>query len=136
MAMRTVAGALGIAGVVAAIGLGLYAIGPPVDERARRLDERRVRALQALTRSIDEYWNVPRRLPESLAELKRDPRVASDTTDPVTGEEYEYRTVTERSYQLCAKFARQIGATAFEPPIWAHPAGRHCFDLEVHERGR
>ena len=41
----------------------------------------------------------------------------------------------DRSYQLCADFARQ-SASEVRGALWVHPAGGHCFDLEVHERGR
>jgi len=136
MTMRTIAAAVGIVAVVAAIALGLYAVGSPADERARRLDQRRVRALQGLAASIDEYWNTRGRLPESLAELTRDPRTAAETKDPVNGNEYRYRTMTERIYELCADFVQQSTVTADAPIIWVHPAGMHCFALEVHDRRR
>jgi hypothetical protein len=135
MTTRLMAGAVGIAGVIMAIGLGLYAIGSPASERERRLDERRVRALQGVAGSIDQYWTDHQRLPQSIAELTRDARLATETKDPISAQEYAYRTVTDRSYQLCAEFARQ-SAGAVYGALWAHPAGRHCFDLEVHERGR
>ncbi|SRR6266581_2529984 len=135
MAPRTVVAGIGVAVVLLAIVIGLAVIGSPADERARRLDERRVRALQGLAGAVDEYWRVRGRLPQSIAELMRDPRVVTDTKDPVSGQEYVYRTVTDRTYQLCADFERQsVGVS--DARLWTHPSGRHCFDLEVHERGR
>jgi type II secretory pathway pseudopilin PulG len=135
VALRTVVAGVGVAIVLLAIVIGLAVIGSPADERARRLDERRVRALQGLAGAVDEYWRVRGRLPQSIAELIRDPRAVTDTRDPVSGQEYVYRTVTDRTYQLCADFERQsVGVS--DATLWAHRPGRHCFDLDVHERGR
>jgi type II secretory pathway pseudopilin PulG len=135
VALRTVVAGVGVAIVLLAIVIGLAVIGSPADERARRLDERRVRALQGLAGAVDEYWRVRGRLPQSIAELIRDPRVVTDTRDPVSGQEYVYRTVTDQTYQLCADFERQsVGMS--DARLWAHRSGRHCFDLDVHERGR
>lgn len=125
----------GIAFVVAAIALGLYTIGTPADARARRLDERRVRALQVIAGSIDQYWRDRGQLPPSIAELMRDPRSVSETKDPVSGQPFAYRIAGERRYELCADFAREASGLP-ESRQWAHPAGRHCFELEVHERPR
>jgi hypothetical protein len=135
MATRTLAAGFGIGAVAAAIALGLYAIGSPADERGRQLDQRRIRALQGLAASIDEYWNTRGGLPQSIAALTRDPRNATETRDPLSGQEYTYRPVTERTYELCAAFARQ-STDGPEAAMWTHPAGTHCFALEVHERGR
>ena len=135
MAPRTVVAGIGVAVVLLAIVIGLAVVGSPADERARRLDERRVRALQSLAAAVDEYWRVRGRVPQSIAELMRDPRVIADTKDPVTGQEYVYRTVTDRTYQLCADFERQ-SAGASDARLWAHPSGSRCFDLEVDERRR
>jgi len=135
MTARTVVAGVGIGLVVVAIALGVYAIGSPAEERARRVDERRIRALQGLTGIIDEYWRVQGRLPPSVAELMKDPRIVADTKDPVTGQEFPYRRVTDRTYQVCAEFARP-GSGVSDRGSWAHPSGRHCFDLEVHERPR
>ena len=73
MAPRTVVAGIGVAIVLLAIVIGLAVIGSPADERARRLDERRVRALQGLAGAVDEYWRVRGRVPQSIAELMRDP---------------------------------------------------------------
>ena len=87
MAPRTVVAGIGVAVVLLAIVIGLAVVGSPADERARRLDERRVRALQGFAGAVDEYWRVRGRVPQSIAELMRDPRVIADTKDPATGQE-------------------------------------------------
>ena len=135
MTIRSVFAGIGVALVLLAIVLGAMAIGSPLDQRARRLDQRRIGALQNLTGAVDEYWRTYNRLPQSIGELARDPRLTAPREDPVSGQEYSYRTLTERTYQLCADFDRQSGGL-YDTRQWAHPSGKHCFDLEVPDRGR
>ena len=137
MRARTVAAGIAVALVVMAVVTGLVMLGSPSEQRARRLDERRLRALQTIQVAIDEHWRSHGRRPESIAELMREPRAVSETKDPVTGREYGYRAIAERSYQLCAGFERSDTAerdAPFAVPFWAHPAGPHCFDLEARSR--
>src|SRR6266852_3002505 len=102
MSPRHVVAGFGIVLVVVAIGVGVVVIGSPAEGRARRLDERRISALQILNSAINDYWRTHSRLPRSIAELSQEPRVVSEIKDPVTGQEYAYRTLTDRTYQLCA----------------------------------
>ena len=73
MAPRTVVAGIGVAVVLLAIVIGLAVIGSPADERARRLDERRVRALQGLAVPSMSIGAFAGRVPQSIAELMRDP---------------------------------------------------------------
>jgi type II secretory pathway pseudopilin PulG len=116
--------------VVAAVTTGLVMTGSPSEQRARRLDGRRLASLQVLRSAIDDYWRTNGRLPESVGDLAKEPRFVSDTKDPVTGREYRYRAVTDRAYQLCADFDRP-SASELDVPFWAHVAGPHCFNLEA-----
>jgi type II secretory pathway pseudopilin PulG len=133
--MRRVAAGIAIVVVVAAVAIGLVMLGSPSEQRALRLDERRRSSLQTLRTAVDDYWRTNRRLPESVGDLAKEPRFVSDTKDPVTGRQYRYRAVTDRSYQLCADFERP-SPPDLDVPFWAHPAGTRCFDLEARERGR
>jgi hypothetical protein len=130
MTPRYIVAGAALALVLAAIVAGLVVIGSPSDERARRLDEQRVRALQSLTRSVDEYWRVRGRLPASLPELMQEPRFSAETRDPVTAQAYGYRALSPRTYQLCADFDRQ-SEEELDSPFWKHGSARHCFDVEV-----
>jgi len=48
----------GSAAVAAAVIAGLYVIGAPSEERALRLDERRLTDLMRLTAAVDAYWSM------------------------------------------------------------------------------
>jgi type II secretory pathway pseudopilin PulG len=130
MRPQTVAAGIALVAVVAAIAAGLIMLGSPSEQRARRLDGRRLAALQVLRSAIDDYWRTHGRLPESIGELVREPRFVSQTRDPVTGREYRYRAMTGTTYQICADFDRP-SEPELDVPFWAHAAGSRCFDLEA-----
>jgi len=120
--------------VVAAIATGIAILGSPTEERSRRLDRVRVTELQGIRKAVEFFYSENKRLPASLDELSKQPGVRV-STDPVTAEEYRYRTVSADEFELCATFER-----ASEPQpgsgvdIWQHPAGAHCFTLKVEKR--
>ena len=130
--LRTLVGVIAIAVVAAGVVYGLMRVGPPSIERERRLDERRVDDLRQIADAIDLHWTRRGSLPAALDALP-DP-VASDASfsDPATRQSYEYRILTESTFELCASF----GTDRLRPStdvFWSHPTGRYCFDLEVRE---
>ncbi|MDP6371014.1 MAG: DUF5671 domain-containing protein [Vicinamibacterales bacterium] len=127
-------GAAAVAVVAAVIG-GLLVLGSPGLERARRLDDRRVRDLREIARSVDLHWTRTERLPASLEELSQGSRTPLDTADPETAQPYDYRVTGADTYELCANFELDSEETP-EPPgpyFWSHDAGRQCFALEAEE---
>ena len=56
-----------IAAVVAAVVAGLWSIGPPSEQRLRRLDERRVSDLTQLSQAVHWYHTERRALPAGRA---------------------------------------------------------------------
>lgn len=112
--------------VVGALAGGFYLIGPPAEERARRIDEQRVMHLQRLRLAIDLYWTRHARPPATLEELAKEAGTSIYGTDPETGEAYAYAVTGSDRYELCAVFAR-----ASEPggDFWTHPSGRHCYAI-------
>ena len=120
-------------GAVAVVALaGLPAAGTPSAERARRLDERRVEDLRALSDAANVYVQRHSRLPGTLQELSSEGGLDVTALGRETGP-YEYRATGDRSYELCATFQRPspAGQRLSGDPFWAHGAGRQCFQLEV-----
>ena len=102
-------------------------LGPPGEERARRLDQRRVRELQMIGLGVDGYWTTKGHLPASMEEVSKESGgVSFSTSDPVTGAPYGYRVVDERNYELCATFDRASSPRP-TPNRWTHGAGMRCF---------
>ena len=136
--MKTPAGkhvviGLVVAAVVIAVVSGLVLLGPPSEERTRRLDDRRVNDLRKITRATDLYWTRHGRLPASLDELSQEPGVTLNSRDPTTPEPYGYRALDAATYELCANFQRGSAEESQGPAkdFWSHGAGRQCFQLEA-----
>ena len=121
--------------VIAAVVVGLSILGSPMEERARRVDNRRVEDLQGIVGATDLYWTRHSRLPVSLDELTSEPGVRIKTTDPANSETYGYQTVDSTHYQLCANFEQVSGETSSnsERNLWAHSSGPQCFQFEAEE---
>jgi hypothetical protein len=113
--------------VVATVITAIVMLGPPGEERARRLDGRRARELQGISAGVDAYWMSTGRLPGSLDEIsKQSGAPGLPAKDPVTGAPYGYRVVDEKSYELCATFDR-VSNQQFGGDLWMHGAGNRCF---------
>jgi hypothetical protein len=121
-----------IVAIVAAVGIGLYLVGSPGEQRLVRFDQQRISHLVQIRKSVDGYWRTHRALPARVDEdvigitMQRVPR------DPETGAEYEYEVSGDDAYRLCAMFSR-ASADYLADEFWAHDAGRYCFDFEVTE---
>ena len=121
--------------VIAAVGVGLSILGSPMEERARRVDNRRVEDLQGIVGATDLYWTRHSRLPVSLDELTAEPGVRIKTADPANSETYGYQAVDSTHYEVCASFEQESGETSSNSArnLWAHDSGLHCFTVEAEE---
>lgn len=125
--------------IVASVIGGIALLDSPAQERLRRLDERRVDDLHQLAYGVDIYWTREGSLPASLAELSEQERIARDLADPATGQPYEYRVLGDRTFELCAVFARDTGTDGRDIPdrsFRLHGPGRQCFEVEAQDVGR
>jgi type II secretory pathway pseudopilin PulG len=118
---------IGITFVVVAVAVivGIVMIGPPAEERARRLDERRLNQLQGLAGIVDSYRASKGHLPTSLEAIASESGTRIAMSDPVTGVPYGYR-VTGEGYELCATFDR-ASSQRYPGDLWMHGAGFRCF---------
>jgi hypothetical protein len=130
----------GIATAIAALAIvaGLLITDPPWVVRKQRLDEQRASSLNMISDLIGRFNLDNGKLPESLDVLFKSTtyRPYLDTADPSTRAAYEYVPGTGRSFQLCAVF--DLDSTAQARPagnLWAHKAGRQCFDLTAPAKG-
>ena len=121
--------------VITAVVAGLFFLGSPMEERARRIDNRRVSDLEAIRAATDLYWTRHSRLPASLEELTAEPGVRISTRDPESSEFYGYQPGDSAHYEVCASFEQESGETSRNPErnLFAHGSGRQCFQLEAEE---
>jgi hypothetical protein len=134
----------GIASGVVLITLvwGFVVTGSPGTARLHKFDERRVEDLRTIKSEIEilclgqsrhksaQERVLVRPLPTTLEELaasaeQRRPEIR----DRETGEPYEYEVLDESRYRVCATF--NFARDEEYQPVWNHPAGRHCFELDA-----
>lgn len=113
-----------------ALGLGLWFAGAPAEERARRLDQRRVEDLRRIANAVDLYWTRQGDVPPSLDALPGEGNDRVTLTDPVTGDRYSYRTLSSTGFEVCARF--DTATTSDDSrEFWRHAAGRQCFEADA-----
>ena len=113
-------GVFAAAAVVAAcagLAVGFANLGSPARQHALEADTVRVEHLRRLAYELHVRGGT---LPASLAELR------SRSTDPLTGQAYEYRPLDGTRYELCGAFAGESRAG-----FWGHKPGRQCFTLDA-----
>jgi hypothetical protein len=122
--------------VVVAVATAFFVLPSPWEARKGRLDDVRVRDLNALNGVIVGYArNNEGRLPAKLSDMQNSniqQNITVSLRDPVTAAPYEYVAKDEKNYELCATFEStgpDISATYLVS--WRHEAGRRCFPLKL-----
>lgn len=117
--------------VIGAVTAGLTVMDGPSQERARRIDDRRVDGLQTIQRAVDCQWTLTATIPKDLSNVIE--RCAISAVDPETGKPYVYKPVSETGYELCAAFTEASEPNKSTMPRagdhWRHGKGEHCFTL-------
>jgi hypothetical protein len=118
---------------VAAVTTSIW-LNPPSENRARSLDQKRVDGLNCTENAISKYYDIHHALPADLKALdseKHQP-IQANWHDPETQQPLEYEIKGEKSYSLCARFAR---SSDWQSPddydFKKHSAGRDCFDYNA-----
>jgi hypothetical protein len=117
--------------VMAAVITGIVILGSPAEERAKRIDLRRVNDLQRMENAVNFYFAERATLPASVEELSKQSGVRIGS-DPVTGAAYRYRALDAERFELCGTFDRPSTPRMLTGVnLWEHPAGNHCFSRKV-----
>lgn len=121
---------LGVAGLacLVAVGSGLWLMGPPSEQAARRIDDRRLDDLRSLARGVDIYYEQNAALPESLDAMNAELQTTLPLQDPETGAPYHYSAASDKTFKLCADFGR-ASEDVLRDSTWAHGAGSKCYTL-------
>lgn len=133
-----------IAVVLASIIWGFFIIGTPKDQRNRRFDEQRVQNLRDIQYQVLDYWQKKNTLPKDLNALTDNISGFKASVDPETQNQYEYKIVSNLTFELCANFTTdskdsvdQNGSDMM--PIynmgwgdnWEHRAEKTCFERTI-----
>ncbi len=119
----------------AAVGSGVWMMGPPSEQAARRIDDRRLQDLRSLARGVDLYFERNAALPESLSALTAALETTLSTNDPESGAPYDYRPGDGKRFELCADFAR-ASEDVLRDAVWTHGVGPQCFTLTAGDKER
>ncbi len=145
--------------VIFAIVYGFVIMGGPGSQRNLRLDQKRIEDLQSIQYQVITFWQQKEKLPASLEELKNPISNFMVPQDPefAKGLSYEYKKVSDKSFELCGTFTlpipegyvensgyagimptRDVAApsTSVAYPggtndSWYHEAGRTCFERTI-----
>lgn len=127
-----------VVAVLAIVG-GFMLGGTPATQRVGVRDQQRVMDLQSMYGDVQRYYDFEKKMPtaESIVTLYEN----GFPKDPSTGEPYEYVVGDGLKFTLCATFEASsldiaepsAPKTQYNPygGSWSHPAGRHCFGLQV-----
>jgi type II secretory pathway pseudopilin PulG len=130
-----------IVALIVALAASFSLIDSPATARAIREDTQRVSNLQQISWQIQSYFELNKKLPESLDALVTDAKIESSVTkDPVTGEAFTYTLTDAENYQLCANFNHSDKEADLKnpkpaytgvSPEWQHAAGKQCFKIKL-----
>ncbi len=104
---------IGIISIIIFFGLIVWSfliMGSPKEQRAWRLDERRVSDLQNIQDQVINYWQYKEKLPTTLSELSNPMTPNSLPIDPEfeKGLSYEYIFKDMLTFELCATFKAEM----------------------------
>ena len=122
---------------IAALVGGFMLMGSPAQQRAERMDQRRINDLQQIEMMLRNRFEESGRLPPDLATLAARPGIDLALADPETGQPYGYRIEGPMRFALCADFrtdtaTRRAGVRRMPIPIdWAHGVGNTCFKRRI-----
>ena len=118
---------------IAAVTTSIW-LNPPSENRARSLDLKRLQGLNLTENAISRYYRIHHALPADLTALdsEKNQPIQANWHDPETQQPLEYEIKGEKSYSLCAKFARNSDSQNPEGFFFKkHSAGRDCFEYNV-----
>jgi len=136
--------------IVAAVIAGLLLTESPLTARAERFDTERLRDLNTVANVLDDYYWQHHVIPEDLSIFATEYDFEHSSTDPRTGEPYEFERVSDLSYRLCATFETN-GPHVFDSypraavvldsreryitPGTVEGVGRQCFEVSFQKAG-
>jgi hypothetical protein len=118
---------------VAAVATSIW-LNPPSENRARFLDQKRLDGLKRTENAINKYYDIHHALPANLGALdsEKNQPIQANWHDPETQQALEYEIKSEKSYSLCAKFARDSDwQNPRDYDFKKHSAGRDCFEYNA-----
>lgn len=121
--------------VIALIIVGFIIGGTPASMRDLTLDSTRMANFHELERQIQNYYQTNSSLPKNLTELTN--LSSGNYTDPTTRKSYDYKIISQFSYQLCATFSTDSNSKTASsiyissPSTDKHKKGYDCLNFTL-----
>lgn len=125
--------------IIIAFIASLFAVETPTQARNRKLDEAIISDFNNISTAIENYYQDNKKLPNNLNGLKEDSNflTGDDIKDPIDGQEYEYKIIDDKTYELCAAFRisnkdeseikNEYSASAYNySEFYLHDSGYQC----------
>lgn len=126
--------------IVATLIAGAFFIESPQKTRDRKQDQMIVEKFDNIARTINSYYSSKKKLPENFEKLLLDGfmQSADEITNLKTKEKFEYKIISEDTYELCATFKtsnkndQQLNYnTPWPNTQWLHDEGYQCIKKPV-----
>ncbi len=127
-----------LAVVIAVFIASLFFVESPTETRNRKFDANILNKFDQIDSEINSYYMDKQALPTDLAALKSEfPYIMdSDLQDPATNKAFDYKTLEDNKYELCATFrtsnlANQDSQDVYRKDRWPHDSGYQCLTQKV-----
>lgn len=107
---------------VLAFVFGLFIGDSPRVTRDKKTDASLVMEVQNMNSRVEIFYANNKRLPKA------------DEIEQSAKFQIAYTAETDKNYQLCAEFLQSKESVNFYDKQWNHPAGKHCYKLNIDER--
>lgn len=147
---KTVLSYVGLVIVMASIVVGFITVGSPTKQRNIRFDNQRISDLQSIQSNVVSSWQQKGKLPEKLGDLNDALYGITIPSDPEDSSDYVYNVKSDKSFEVCAKFALKSEDTkgrgtygagygydvsyptyVGDTTNWKHEAGLACFTRTI-----
>ena len=120
---------------------GIFFVESPAQARQLRIDQETINRLNTTENAIQSYFAQSGILPENLDVLSQEVGFTTklDAQNPSTKQNFDYKILEKKKYQLCTDFLRaslseaEGGYPSYTYPYgnYEHEAGRQCFERTV-----
>ena len=99
------------------VGISFRITGSPGSQKYINLDRKRINDFNSINYSIDSYYRVNGRLPNTLQELEN--MATLSMKDPETQNPYTYKTESANSFSLCTTFSTNSEDSDINPGYYS-----------------
>jgi hypothetical protein len=130
--------------VITAFAYSLFTVESPTETRNRKFDEAIINDFNTITSAIDNYYSNNSKLPANIEELKEDSSYLfiKDLKDPESKEDYEYKLINDKEYELCATFktsnkeSEEKEYMDYYERFYSHDTGYQCLKNKVNQQSQ